>query len=145
MRSACGRISSMGFNKRRMESERAAVAAKEAEARRALGRQILGDAERLVSAWNARQEARMPMLIFADDRCRAHRALFLWVRCPACRTTTSLICARSIAIPTAAVTSLVPALWCRSCRPHAPFAELVRLSKHSIADDVNVSRNQQRA
>jgi hypothetical protein len=54
MRPACGRISSMGFNKRRMESERAAVAAKEAEARRALGRQILEDAKRLVSAWNAR-------------------------------------------------------------------------------------------
>jgi hypothetical protein len=31
----------MGFSKRRMESERAAVAAKEAEARRALGPQIL--------------------------------------------------------------------------------------------------------
>jgi hypothetical protein len=45
---------SMGFNKRRMESERAAVAAKEAEARRALGRQVLEDAERLVSG-NARQ------------------------------------------------------------------------------------------
>jgi len=44
----------MGCNKRRMESERAAVAAKEAEVRRALGRQILEDAERLVSAWNAR-------------------------------------------------------------------------------------------
>ena len=30
----------MGFNKRRMESERAAAAAKEAEGRQALGRQI---------------------------------------------------------------------------------------------------------
>ena len=38
-----------GLQQRRMESERAAVAAKEAEARRALGRQILEDAERLVS------------------------------------------------------------------------------------------------
>jgi hypothetical protein len=29
----------------------------------------------------------------------------------------------------AAVTSLIPALSCRSCRPNAPFAELVRLSR----------------
>lgn len=42
---------SMGFSKRRMESERAAVAAKEAEARRLLDPQILADAERLVAAW----------------------------------------------------------------------------------------------
>ena len=53
---------SMGFNRRKMESERAAVAAKEAEGRRALGPQILADAERLIATWNARQEAYMPML-----------------------------------------------------------------------------------
>jgi hypothetical protein len=45
-----------------MESERVTVAAKEAAARRALGRQVLEDAERLVLAWNARQQAHMPML-----------------------------------------------------------------------------------
>jgi len=36
----------------------------------------------------------------------------------------------------AAVTSLIPALSCRSCPPNAPFAELVRLSRTSIADEV---------
>ena len=36
----------------------------------------------------------------------------------------------------AAVTSLIPALSCRSCRPNAPFAELVRLSRKSIADEM---------
>jgi hypothetical protein len=39
-----------------------APAAKEAAARRALGPQMLEDAERLVLTWNARQEAHMPML-----------------------------------------------------------------------------------
>ncbi len=39
--------------------------------------------------------------------------------------------------PFAALTSLIPALSCRSCRPHAPFAELVRLSDKSIADELN--------
>jgi hypothetical protein len=32
--------------------------------------------------------------------------------------------------------SLIPALSCRSCRPNAPFAELVRLSRASIADEM---------
>ena len=36
----------------------------------------------------------------------------------------------------AAVTSLIPALSCRSCRPNAPFAVLVRLSRTSVADEM---------
>jgi len=36
----------------------------------------------------------------------------------------------------AVVASLIPALFCRSCRPNVPFAELVRLSKTSIADEM---------
>jgi hypothetical protein len=36
----------------------------------------------------------------------------------------------------AALTSLIPAMSCRSCRPNAPFAELVRLSRTSIADEM---------
>jgi hypothetical protein len=35
----------------------------------------------------------------------------------------------------AAMTALIPALSCRSCRPHAPFAELVCLSKCGVAED----------
>jgi hypothetical protein len=38
--------SAMGFNKRRMDSERAAAAAKEAAARRALGPQIIEDSSK---------------------------------------------------------------------------------------------------
>ena len=43
----------------------------------------------------------------------------------------------------ATVTSLIPALSCRSCRPNAPFAELVRLSKTSIADEMRQERTRQ--
>jgi hypothetical protein len=94
-------MSSMGFNKRRMESERAGVAAKEAEARRALGRQILEDAERLVSAWNARQEAHMPMLFSPRSALRSPRAIG-FCGCAAWRAALQrrLICARLIVIPT---------------------------------------------
>jgi hypothetical protein len=124
-----------------MESERAAAAAKAAEARRALGRQVVDDAERLVADWNARQEGRMPML-FSPTIGAAVAAgyWFLWVRCPACRTTQSIDLRTLDRHLDAAVTSLIPALSCRSCRPNAPFAELVRLSKQSIADELNVSR-----
>jgi hypothetical protein len=33
-----------------------------------------------------------------------------------------------------------PALSCRSCRPNAPFAELVRLSRTSIADEMRIEQ-----
>jgi hypothetical protein len=38
----------------------------------------------------------------------------------------------------AAISSLIPSLSCRSCRPNAPFAELVRLSRTSIADATRI-------
>jgi hypothetical protein len=72
-----------------MEDERAA--AKEAAARRALGPQILEDAEHLIASWNARQEAYMPMLLPPTiGAAITARHWFLWVRCPACRTTQSV-------------------------------------------------------
>jgi hypothetical protein len=131
----------MGFNKRRMDSERAAAAAKEAEARRALGPQILADAESLIGVWNERQARRMPML-FAPTIGAAITACywFLWVRCPACRTTQSIDLRTLDRHRDATVTSLIPSLSCRSCRPNAPFAELLCLSQYSVADELNVSR-----
>jgi hypothetical protein len=41
-------------------------------------------------------------------------------------------CGRSCS---ATVTALTPSLSCRSCRPNAPFAELVCLSKSSVAEE----------
>jgi hypothetical protein len=56
---------------------------------------------------------------------------FLWVYCPACRTTRDIDLRTLDRHRDAAVTSLIPSLSCRSCRPHAPFAQLVRLSKRA--------------
>jgi hypothetical protein len=64
------------------------------------------------------------------------RYWFLWVRCPACRTTQALDLRTLDRHRDAAVTSLIPALSYRLYRPNAPFAELVRLSKTSIADEM---------
>jgi hypothetical protein len=52
----------MGFNKRKMQDRRRQEAEKEAASRRATDRQILEDAEQLVTTWNERQAKRMPML-----------------------------------------------------------------------------------
>jgi hypothetical protein len=133
----------MGFNKRRMESERAAVAAKEAEARRALGSQSLEDAERLIAAWNARQEGHMPMLFsLTIGAAITARYWFLWVRCTACRTTQSVDLRTLDRHRDAAVTSLIPSLSRRSCRPYAPLAELLCLSQTCIADEICLERSQ---
>jgi hypothetical protein len=126
----------MGFNRRKMKAQRAAAAEKEAAARRATEAQILEDAGRLVAAWNERQAKRMPMLFSPTIGCALKaKQWFLWVRCPACRTTHSVDLRTVDRHLFAALTTLIPALSCRSCRPlHAPFAELVRLSDKSVAD-----------
>jgi hypothetical protein len=98
---------------------------------------VLEDAERLITAWNERQAKRMPML-FSPTIGAAITACywFLWVSCPACRTINAIDLRTLDRHPDAAVTNFIPALSCRSCRPNAPFAELVRLSRTSIADEM---------
>ena len=80
---------------------------------------MLEDAERLIAAWNERQAIRAPM-IFSPTIGPAIRAgyWFLWVRCPACRTINAIDLRTLDCHADAAVTSLIPALSCRSCRPN---------------------------
>ena len=129
----------MGLNRRKMGDQRRRVADAEAVAKRATDAQVLEDAERLIAAWNERQAKRMPLL-FAPTIGAAitARYWYLWVRCPACRSTSSIDLRALDRHRDAAVTSLIPALSCRSCRPNAPFAELVRLSPTSIADEIRI-------
>jgi len=64
----------MGFNRRKMETERKAKADAEAEAKRATDAQVLADAEGLIAAWNERQSKGSPMLFAPTNRrgdCRA--------------------------------------------------------------------------
>jgi arginine exporter protein ArgO len=129
----------MGFNRRKMEDQRRQTAEKEAATRRATEPQVLEDAARLIGAWNERQAARMPMIFSPTiGAAIASRFWFLWVRCPACRTINAIDLRTLDRHRDAAVTSLIPMLSCRSCRPHAPFAELVQLSKTSIADEMRM-------
>jgi hypothetical protein len=127
----------MGFNRRKMDDQRRQVAEKEASTRRATDTQVLEDAERLISTWNERQGKRMPLLFSPTiGAAITARYWYLWVRCPACRSTSAIDLRTLDRHHDAAVTSLIPALSCRSCRPNAPFAELVRLSRTSIVDEM---------
>jgi hypothetical protein len=120
-----------------MEDQRRETAGKEAGGRRATDAQVLEDAERLIAAWNEHPPKRMPML-FSPTIGAAIAAgfWFLWVRCPAGRTINAIDLRNLDRHPDAAISSLIPVLSCRSCRPNAPFAELVRLSRTSIADEM---------
>lgn len=127
----------MGFNRRKLAADRQAKADAEAATRRATDAQVLEDAERLIGAWNERQARRMPMLFTPTiGAALASRYHFLWVYCPACRTMRDIDVRALDRHPDAAITSLIPQRSCRSCRQNAPFAELVRLSRTSIADEM---------
>ncbi len=132
----------MGFNKRKMADARRQEAKKEAAARRATEKQILEDAESLITAWNERQAKRMPMLFSLTIGAAITAGYwFLRARCPACRTTGDVDLRTLDWHHGAAVTALTPALSCRACRPNAPFAELVCLSKSSVAEEHCAARN----
>jgi hypothetical protein len=105
----------MGFNKRKIEDQR---------------------------AWNERQAKRIPMLFLPTIGAAITAGFwFLWVCCPACRTINAIDLRTLDRHHDAGVTSLIPALSCRSCRPNAPFAELVHwciayVSVWSIATNI---------
>jgi hypothetical protein len=66
---------------------------------------------------------------------------FLHARCPACRTTGSVDLRQLDWHRGAAVTALTPALSCRACRPNVQFAELLRLSRSSVAEECYAERS----
>jgi hypothetical protein len=131
----------MGFNRRKMDDERRRKADKQAPARRGLDPQLKADGRRLVTEWNERQAQRAPLLFSPTiGAAVAAQHWFLWVRCPGCCCTQSVDLRRLDRHPDTMVTGLIPALSCRTCRPHAPFAELVKLSPRSIAGEMREER-----
>jgi hypothetical protein len=125
----------MGFNRRKMDDERRREAERQAAAKRALDPQVRADALRFVTEWNERQAQLAPRLFSPTiGAAIAAQHWYLWVRCPGC--TQSVDLRRLDWHPDTMVTSLIPKLSCRNCRPHAPFAELVKLSPTSIAGEM---------
>jgi hypothetical protein len=79
----------------------------------------------------------------ADDRCRHHRRLLAPAGAlPGLPHHRGDVDLRTLDWHRgAAVTALTPALSCRSWRPNAPFAELVCLSKSSVAEEYYAERS----
>jgi hypothetical protein len=103
----------VGFSRRKLEDQRRQAAEKEVAARRATDAQVLEDAERLIAAWNERQAKRMPMLFSPTIGAGiVAEYWFLWVRCPACRTTNTIDLRTLDRHRDAAVSSLIPAPSC---------------------------------
>ena len=124
-----------------MDDARRQAAEKGAAARRATEKQILEDAEQLVVAWNEHQAKRMPMLFSPTIGATITAGYwFLRARCPAYRTTGDVDLRTLNWHRSAAVTALMHALSCRSCRPNAPLAELLCLSKSSVAEEYYAER-----
>jgi hypothetical protein len=126
---------SMSFNRRKLEDQCREAAEKEAANRRATDAQVLEDAERLIAAWNERQ-AIGALMIFSPTIGAAIAAgcWFLWAL-PGLPNDQCNRLADARSSP-------------RRCgdKPHSravlprgratPFAELVRLSRTSIGDEM---------
>jgi hypothetical protein len=108
--------------------------------KRATERQILEDAEHLIAVWNERQGGCSLFSLTIGAPITADY-WYLRANCPACRTTGDVDLRTLDWHRGAAVTALTPALSCRSCRPNAPFAELVCLSKSSVAEKYYMERS----
>jgi hypothetical protein len=96
------------FNRRKLEDQRRETAENETASRRATDAQVLEDAQRLIAAWNERQAKQMPMLFSPTIGAAITVGYwFLWVRCPACRTTNAIDLHTLDRHRDAAITSLI--------------------------------------
>jgi len=133
----------MGFNKRKMEDACRQAAEQEAAARRATDRQIPRGRRAPDHGVERAPGQADAHAVFANDRRRDHgRPLVPAGALPGLpHRTTGDVDLRTLDWHRgAAVTALTPALSCRSCRPNAPFAELVCLSKPSVAEEYYAER-----
>jgi hypothetical protein len=124
----------MGINRRRLERElaraREAQRRNDDEARQA----EITEATAFIEAWNAMLAAghRAP---FSPTMGGAIIARYRWltVQCPGCGMVSDIDLSTLDRHPHASIASLIPSLSCRTCRPHAPFARLVGLSRERPA------------
>jgi len=118
----------MGTNRRRLEREEArareAFRRRQAEAREA--ERI--EAALVIETWNDKLAAGGPALFSPTFRA-AGGYRWLTVLCPGCGTVTDIDLAGIDRHPDASIMSLIPELSCRTCRPHAPLARLIGLSR----------------
>jgi hypothetical protein len=118
----------MGFNKRRMERERARVLHAEQERRdRELGRDI-AQAQKIIAVWNSRaaRKAR-PNFYLTLETALLAGAPWLSFMCPACQGIGEVDLRELDRHPLMPISGLIPSLSCRHCSPNPPFARLLEL------------------
>jgi hypothetical protein len=118
----------MGINRRRLDREQARARAEAERLRQGREEAATADAVWMIEAWNARLAGGQPLLFSPTIRA-ALGAGYRWmtVACPGCRTCRDVDLAATDRHPDASIASLIPALSCRNCRPHAPLAQIRRL------------------
>jgi hypothetical protein len=90
----------------------------------------LAEAGNVVAVWNSRLAAGRELLFTPTIRAAIMaRTPMLTFSCPACLVTGTADLRKLDRHPQTPVTSLIPSLSCRRCRPNAPFAKLTGLQK----------------
>jgi hypothetical protein len=132
----------MGFNKRRMERERAAaLRAEEGKLQRELGIDIV-QAQRLVAIWNSRakRKARPSFYPTLETAIIAGTPWLSFV-CPACQVVGEVDLRTLDRHPAMSIGGLIPKLSCQRCCPNPPFAKLLALhSRHAIAETLSARK-----
>ena len=122
----------MGFNKRRMERERAAAQrAEEERRRRELGRDV-AQAQKLVAIWNSRASRKArPSFYPTIETALLAGTPWLAYQCPACQLIGDVDLRTLDRHPAMSISGLIPSLSCRLCCSNPPFAKLVGLTAQS--------------
>ena len=130
----------MGINRRQLEREEAR---EEKRRRQEEARQVeIAEAREVIETWNTKVAAGRRILsapTFGAARLAGYR--WLTVYCPGCGTVKEIDLAKIDRHPDASITSLIPDLSCRMCRPHAPFAQLRRLTRDRMLEHFHIQRN----
>jgi hypothetical protein len=120
----------MGINRRRLERQQARARIEAERERQSRDDAAAADAVWMIEAWNVRLAEGQPLL-FSPTVGAALGAGYRWmtVACPGCRTCREVDLAATDRHPDASIASLIPALSCRNCRPHAPLAQIRCLAR----------------
>ena len=120
----------MSTNRRRLEREEARAREARDRARAEAERVARDEAVRVIEMWNQALAAGGRVWFSPTIRAAAVTGYrWLTVYCPGCGTVSDVDLAKLDRHPDSSIMSLIPELSCRTCRPHAPFAQLKRLSR----------------
>jgi hypothetical protein len=120
----------MGPNRRALEREQARTREEQRRLKDEVRAADAADAVAMIEAWNARL-ATGRRVLWSPTLGAAALAGYRWltVYCPGCGTVKDVDLAKIDRHPGASISSLIPSLSCRTCRPNVPFVEIRRLGE----------------